>query len=300
MNPPRIQWLQVFAEAGRFLSFRKAADALHVTSAAVSQQIKALEDHLGQKLFKRYGPRLEFTEAGKFYWGRVDALIKTYQLDFEAFDQRFNSQSFRLNAPLFVAQELLIPNYLSYQRHAPNVDLRITTGTEYINFDTASTDAAIRFGQGTWRGLDAKLLSKVQIAAVCSPSYLAQHEDLMLKDDRCTGIASDHHVLLTLNESLDEWHFLYPDLTPKDIVVCDSYFSVIKAAEQGIGIALGLFPVINHWINDARLKRVGKPLAQSPSSYWLVAPSEQTQSNSLDACYKWAKGLFEGLPQLAS
>jgi LysR family glycine cleavage system transcriptional activator len=294
MNPPPIQWLAVFAAAAEHLNFSKAAAHLNVSPPAVSQQIKALEDYLGTPLFKRKGPRLELTEAGDFYSASVSQMMQTYQSGFKEFDRRFNRRSLRLNTPLFIAQEMLIPNYMGYKQLQPDTELRISTGTEYIDFDTNIADAAIRFGDGNWPHLHARLLSQTQISPVCSATY-KQHN--IPASDQLSELV-DNQVLLTTFEKADEWYRLLPDINPRDIIVCDSYFSVIKSAEQGLGVALGIFPAINNWVNNGQLSLMAPQLYDSNTGYWLVYPKQRKDSDMINACYQWARKLFDGLPEL--
>jgi LysR family glycine cleavage system transcriptional activator len=325
MKPPPIQWLPVFEASARHKSFRKAADELHVSPPAVSQQIKALEKYLEIKLFRRHGPRLELTDAGHFYYQLAADTVRSHQQGFKEFDRKYNQRSLRLNTPLFIAQEILIPNYLTFKTLEPNTELRITTGTEYIDFDTGIADAAIRFGLGHWQGLEAKLLCPVKVSPVCSPDYLKQNpigkrsntnNSYTSNSNTDTSHAtktsapkpsfptSDVHrwlndqTLLSTNENYRDWLQYSPELQQHQGIVCDSYFSAIKSAEQGLGVALGIFPAINNWVNDGKLLSLTECL-DSPTSYWLVCPKEHARSALIDSCYRWAKQLFDGLPELS-
>jgi len=295
MNPPPIQWLPVFAKAAEYKSFKKAAEHLNVSPPAVSQQIKALEDYLGVSLFKRNGPRLDLSEAGEFYFESVQHTINTYRSGFEEFDRRFNKRTLRLNTPLFIAQEILIPNYLAYKKLEPCAELRITTGTEYIDFDENISDAAIRFGTGNWPALHSKLLKKIEVSPVCSPSYFEKN----LSGNKAFSDCINEQVLLSTTEEIDEWRALYPEVDAREIIVCDSYFSVIKSAEIGLGVALGLFPAINSWVNNKNLKLITRDFVDTKAGYWFVYPRQRNQNDLLDSCYDWSKGLFESLPALS-
>jgi LysR family glycine cleavage system transcriptional activator len=294
MKPPPIQWLLVFAKAAEHKSFRKAAEQLNVSPPAVSQKIKSLEDYLGIPLFKRKGPRLELSEAGEFYYLAIQSMLKGYISSFEEFDRRFYNRSLRLNAPLFIAQEILIPNYLGYKKREPKAELRITTGTEYIDFESNVADAAIRFGMGEWPSLNSELLCQVTATPICSSAnfkYESQDYDSLIE------ILKDQ-TLLTTDESAKDWQSLFPELEPKEIIVCDSYFSVIKSAEMGLGVALGLFPAINGWVNQNKFKLMSKEQFEIEAAYWFVYPKQRTENRLIGSCFEWAKGLFDSLPPL--
>ncbi|WP_339770781.1 LysR family transcriptional regulator [uncultured Paraglaciecola sp.] len=295
MNPPPIQWLAVFAAAAKYSSFRKAADTLHVSPPAVSQQIKALEEYLGSKLFRRNGPRLTLSSAGEFYYQVAANIMSLHHSGFTEFDQRFNKRSLRLSTPLFIAQELLIPHYMAYKELQSKAELRITTGSEYIDFDTGQADAAIRFGHGGWPNLVSRLLCKVHISPVVSPLYQAK---CMRQPQSDLSSLVNNHILITTDENLQDWYSLFPDIHPKDVIVCDSYFSAIKSAEKGLGIVLGLFPAINNWVNEGRLTQLSNGYFDTQSAYWLVSPKQQEDNPLIASCFTWAKTLFDGLPAL--
>jgi len=297
LKSPPIQWLPVFEASARLLSFKKAAESLHVTPPAVSQQIKVLENYLDQTLFDRRGRKLKLTTAGEYYYQVALRVMSQHHLGFEEFDRRFNHRSLRVSTPLFIAQELLIPNYMSFKKLKPDSDLRITTGSEYVDFKSEEIDAAIRFGDGLWPDLDCRLISHVQIGAVCSRDYLAAEN---LDIENCYSFEVLNRLTLISNsEELQDWTAVFPELNPKNRIICDSYFAVIKAAEKGLGVAPGIFPAINPWINDRRLNIL--PLEQTietNSGYWLVSPKHAEQSELIDTFYHWAKTLFSQLPEL--
>lgn len=294
MNPPPIQWLPVFYYAAQYKSFRKAAERLCVSPPAVSQHIKSLEAYLGVRLFKRNGPTLTLTDEGKFYYQSIQPMMMHYHSSFNEFDRRFNKRVLRLNTPLFIAQELLIPNYMHFKVIEPNAELRISTGTEYIDFDSNIADAAIRFGHGDWPELNAKLLCKVAVSPICSTNYTSSHIDIQ----RTLEEQLNNQVILTTDESIKEWRQLFPNIAPKEVVVCDSYFSIIKSAEMGVGIALGIFPAVNNWINNQKLQRLTQQMFEIEAGYWFVYPKQRTDNTLIDAGYKWSSQLFGKLPKL--
>jgi len=296
MNPPPIQWMPVFEAAAKYKNFRKAAEQLNVSPPAISQQIKALENYLGMALFRRNGPRLHLTEAGEFYYQIATKVVAEHCQGFNEFDQRFNKRSLRLNTPLFIAQELLIPSYMGYKELQPNTELRITTGTDYIDFDSGTADAAIRFGMNDWPNLDTKLLCSVEISPVCSASY---YQKYCSEAGTSKAALLHNQILITTNENSNDWKYLFPDIQPKETIICDSYFSAIKSAEKGLGIVLGIFPAINCWVNERRLQLLKNKFLNTQAAYWLVYPKQHEDNELLDACYKWSKELFDALPKLS-
>jgi LysR family glycine cleavage system transcriptional activator len=102
-------------------------------------------------------------------------------------------------------------------------------------------------------------------------------------------------VLISVYDDLRDWHNLYPNLKPKNKIICDSYFSVVRSAEAGLGIAIGLTPVINRLINDNRLVSFDAKFSNTNYAYWLVSPKNNSNSEYISALYHWMKDLFNDL-----
>ncbi|OZG72790.1 hypothetical protein BTA51_14820 [Hahella sp. CCB-MM4] len=289
-KPPPIQWLPVFESAARLMSFKKAAEELCVTPPAVSQQIKVLEEYVGRALFDRSGRNLKLTQAGEYYYEIVRGIIKSHQKGYWDFERTYKSPTLQISTPLFVAQELLIPNYMSFRERAPGIELRIMTGSEFVDFENESVDAAIRFGEGRWPDLDCRLLCKIDIGVVCSKSYLAKRG--LDRNDFFGAAELQQQVLLSAFADMNDWERMIPDLQPADKIICDSYFSTIKSAEEGLGVAIGLFPIINRLLHNEHLIALNTDPFDTQMAYWLVAPEHSVNQDRIDLFYEWARDLF--------
>ena len=286
---PPIQWLPVFEAAATELSFKKAAEQMHVTPPAVGQQIKALEDWLGVPLFERRPRSLTLTPEGEHYLSVAREVLQAHKRGYMEFKRRFQNSSFNISTSLFIAQEVLIPNYLSFADFYPDTELRIEARMSLADFDSDTIDAAIRFGAGQWPATQARKLCDVKVAPVCSPDYL--------KENPITDIQNlDQHRLIYSSAQLEEWHFLLGD-KPHQKLVCDSYMAAMKAASEGVGIALGIFPVSNNWLNKGLLTMPFPALVPTPYGYWVCTPEQRSHPAS-EAFYDWAKQLFDQLPML--
>ncbi len=293
MSPPPIQWLPVFEACSRLLSFKLAAQELCVSPPAVSQQIKVLEEYLGMSLFDRSQRTLRLTQAGEYYAKVAQDVIGRHISGYQEFERTFQTQTVQVSTPIFIAQELLIPNYMSFKHVAPDLELRIVTGNDYVDFDIEPVDAAIRFGAGNWSGLTQRLLCEVGLQLVCSQQYLLDNK-LSAKDFLPREVLHEQ-VLLSLFEDLKDWHTLLPDLSSPKKIICDSYLSAITSAQEGLGIAVGLTPVINRLVNTGRLVALSVEPATTDLAYWLVSPASRDNDKRIQSFYSWVKPLFDGL-----
>lgn len=292
-KPPPIQWLPVFEAAARLLNFKEASEELCVSPPAVSQQIKVLEEYLGVSLFDRSTKKLRLTDAGQFYYEYAEDIIKRHVNSYRHFERKYRYPILQLSAPIFIAQELLIPNYPNFSQYSPDVDLRITTGNEYIDFENEPLDAALRFGPGNWPDLDCRFITDVEPKLVCSPEYF-QHHDLS-QEDLITKEELEEHTLLSVFENLSDWHNVLSGVMPNRKIVCDSYFSVIRSAEEGLGIGVGLKPIVNRLVDSKRLVYLNTESMSTDYSYWLVAPHNRADTKQVDALYQWLTSLFDKL-----
>lgn len=292
-SPPPIQWLPVFEASARLLSFKRAAEELCVTPPAVSQQIKILEAYLGVVLFDRSGRKLRLTAPGEHYFGIASAVLNRHQEGYREFERRFHQALLQISAPIFIAQELLIPNFSDFKNHAPEAELRILTGNDLVDFDTTPVDAAIRFGDGEWPDLNKRLLSEVTLSLVSSDAYL--HKQGLDRDSYFDAQRVQDQVLISLYEDIRDWTTLFPEIEPQRTIVCDSYFAASRLAEEGQGIMVGLLPIIKRLIKSGRLCPLLGPPLETNYSYWLVTPKRKSGDPNVDAFFRWSKQLFESL-----
>ena len=290
---PPIQWLPVFEAAARLLNFKKAAEELCVSPPAVSQQIKVLEEYLGVTLFDRSGRKLRLSRAGEFYYKISSDIIKRHAKGYREFERKFRSPILQLSAPIFMAQELLIPNYAKFREYAPSVELRITTGNEYVDFDDEPVDAALRLGKGDWPDLECRFVNDVNIRFVCGQAYVEGQgitQETFLSKEQL-----EDHVLISSYSDLRDWRGFYPDINPKNKIICDSYFSAVRSAEEGLGIAIGIIPIINRLIKEGRLVTLTSDSVNTDLAYWLVSPKYSAEFEHIGNLYRWVKDLFDAL-----
>jgi LysR family glycine cleavage system transcriptional activator len=292
-QPPPIQWLPAFEAAARLLNFKQAAAELCVSAPAISQQIKVLEAYLGVNLFDRSTRKLRLTEAGESYFHSAREIIQKHHKSYREFERTYRYPTLKVSAPLFIAQELLIPHYNAFKEFAPEINLRLNTGHNLVDFESEPIDAALRFGRGNWPELECRLVSRVEPRLVCSRAYLNRTgltENTFLTKERL-----EQQTLISVYEDLKDWTGSYPGIKPANKMICDSYYMAFRAAEEGLGIAVGLRPVINRHIRDGRLIMLDTDPLTTDFAYWLVAPPNRARSENIDTLYRWIKSLFATL-----
>lgn len=298
-NTPPIQFIPVFEAAARHLSFKLAAEELCVSAPAVAQQVKAFEHWLGKPLFNRHTRSLSLTVEGDHYYSVAKKTMQNHCRGHVDFVRKFEKKSLTLSAPFFVAQELLMPNYLNFSEYCPDTELRIEARMSYVDFYSETIDVAVRFGDGDWPNLNCLLLSEAFVAPVYGPSYELKNS--------FTEIGELYkHRLIYAEPEISGWGeklCASNEAQEIDTVICDSYMAAIKAAADGIGVALGIFPTLNEWVNNKKLTLPFPDQIETGKGFWLVYPKSRSNINDempeeLLNVYRWVKQLFNDIPAL--
>ena len=170
---PPLNALRAFEAAARHLSFTRAASELNVTQAAISHQIKALEDHLGLSLFRRLNRALMLTEQGQTLFPAVrDALDRLAEAAARLRAREAGGTLTVSTLPSF-AVKWLVPRMSHFQDRHPDIDLRISAKEYLVDFARDGIDVAIRFGRGEWPGVRVEWMADEALTPVCSPVLLS-------------------------------------------------------------------------------------------------------------------------------
>jgi LysR family glycine cleavage system transcriptional activator len=187
---PPLNALRTFEAAARHLSFTKAADELCVTQAAVSHQIKSLEDTLGVQLFRRYNRRLELTRAGLDYLPPLRDAFDMMAVATRRLRPDSESGQLKVSTLQSFATKWLIPRLARFHERHPDIDPMISTSQRLVDLEAEEVDVAIRVGLGIYPGLHAVPLMDDLAFPVCAPRLLDGPKPLRQPADLV------HHVLL--------------------------------------------------------------------------------------------------------
>lgn len=276
--------LRVFEAVATRLNFGEAAEALHVTPAAVSQQIKSLEDYLQTPLFRRKGRHVQLTPEGLQLLPGVrrglDELETTLQ------QLRRERQSGTVNVSMLASflQKWLAPRLGALRAAHPHLDLMLHTSREPVDFARSDFHAAIRLGRGEYPGLHAEKLLDEWLVAVAAPRVLKAHGPLPL-DGELSGLPLLH------GEDLG-----WPDwLSGKREgrhgsrrgAYLDDSVSLLTAANEGLGYALVRWTLVAGDLEAGRVALASPRVLPHRFSYWLVCPPAYVALPKLTAFRDW-------------
>lgn len=284
---PSLNALRAFEAAARQGSFVRAAEELHVTPAAVSQQIKQLEDYLGVALFRR-GKTLTLSESA----GAVLPLVSG------AFDQleqavtrvRANNTSGPLvvSAPPAFAARWLIPRLDDFHASHPDVQLRLMATRRLVDFALEEVDMAIRFGAGVYPGLRAERLFTESIVPVAAPKLAASIKtpaDLA----GCTLIEDEWHAGEGVFPDWETWIASLGAIveTPLRIQHFSDANLAIQAAVAGLGVTLTWYSLVVNDLQDGRLVQLLGQAIPTTLGYHLVIPESRVSADKVETFRSW-------------
>ncbi len=288
---PPLNSLKSFEAAGRLLSFTAAANELNVTQAAVSHQIKVIEDYLGVSLFDRYPRRLALTEQGKTLLPEViEAFDRVSNAVASINREQFsNALSVRL-APSFAAK-WLSPRLKYFWLQYPEIDLRLYHTHSAVDFEREEIDIAVTYGKGKWPGVVSDKLLSLDFSPVCSPSFMTNDKPLTDLDNlRYYALLHDANY-----ECWDDWLKLagVKDIDAKRGTVIDDTNVLIQAAIDGQGVALGSSTFVEDLLESGRLVKPFDVTLVNEFAYFVVYPEAHLKNPAVLAFKDWLLSLVD-------
>ena len=285
---PSLNGLRAFECAARHMSFTRAAEELNVTQTAISHQIRRLEDELGVRLFMRLKDGLALTDEGNAYLPGIRSAFLELRYSTEKLLESSNNSVLTISTLVSVASKWLLPRLPSFREAHPDIDVRISASTEWVDFRKGGIDAAIRYGDGNWPGLRADWLMADEIFPVCSPPLLTGDKPLNTPADLA------HHPLLqvsgvTANDWNDWLHAAgQPPLTAKGPrLTFDLAMMAVQAAIDGQGVCIGRSTYVDDDLRAGRLVAPFDLRLKSASGFYLVTPHDQAESKKIVAFRGW-------------
>jgi LysR family transcriptional regulator of beta-lactamase len=272
--------LRAFEAAARHASFTRAAIELCVTQAAVSHQVKQLEQRLGATLFRRLPRGLMITEEGL---ALLPALQESFDRMAEMLD-RFEGghvrQVLKLGTVGTLAVGWLVPRLAHFQENYPFVDLRLSTNNNRVDIAAEGLDYAIKFGNGAWHDTEAEALFEAPLSVLCIPS-IAQE---------LTSPQDVARQPLLRSYRADEWPSWFAaaqvEAPPIHGLVFDSSVLMVEAALQGVGVALAPPLMFARQLASGALKQPF-PISISKGSYWLTRLKSRAVTPAMEMFRNW-------------
>ncbi|MEM1199200.1 MAG: transcriptional regulator GcvA [Pseudomonadota bacterium] len=290
---PPLNGLRAFEATARNMSFTQAAEELHVTPAALSYQVRQLEEILGIKLFKRLNRAIELTPQGQ-------ALFPGIRAGFERMDEAMRTLRRRAETnvlvvsvgPAFAAKWLAPRLYRFIQRH-PDIDPRISANIQISDFENEQIDLAVRFGTGAYPNLHSERLISDYVTPLCSPELVADtHPHPLRTPEDLAQHVLIHDESLSFFENVPSWQ-VWCEAAGLTNIDLDGgvHFSLadhgLDAAVEGAGVVLGRIALAHFDLKSGRLVAPFALKIPVAYSFYVVSPMATKDDPKVTAFREW-------------
>jgi len=294
-NVPPLNWLRAFEASARHLSFTGAARELNVTQAAVSQKVKALEQHVGRQLFNRLPRSLELTATGEAYLPAVrDAFIKLADGTDHVFGPSVRDR-LTIRAGVSFTERWLGRHLPAFQIAHPHIPLKVLTALWPVDHDWEGVDLEIRFGNGRWPAVETRKLTDEKFFPLCART---------MADGRpapASAAELSEHTLYHMTGHPKLWaHWLaeagHDDINPDNSpsVLTDTWSLAADAAAAGGGVMLGFSSLLREQGPDGPLIKPFGPEISTGDAFYAVIPQGRRVSPDAETLIDWVKTSMSG------
>ncbi|MDN3557926.1 choline sulfate utilization transcriptional regulator [Halomonas maura] len=281
--------LRVFESAARHLSFTAAAKELRSTQSAVSQQVRALEEQLGLRLFDRVYRGVRLTEPGQALFGAVQEGFATIENTIDRLQRRHRNPRLNILTDFSLASYWLLPRLPDFRHRHPHIDVRIMTNQGVFDWQGQEVDIAIVFSDQ--RGLErgTRLLDE-EVFPVCSAGFLDQHGPI----GDLAGLGEVPLLTLTADQGQRwlDWPGYFEHLggqahlAPSELIF-NNYPLLVQAAIAGQGVALGWRGLVDDLLERGMLVGLEALSLKSDNGYGVIDVHPEDRSPAKQAFLDW-------------
>lgn len=281
-----LQALRTFVEVGQRGSIKAAAEALHVTSGAVSQQIRLLEERLETVLFTRERLGLRLTEAGASLYPSLLQAFAQIESAVAALEASKKRPTLTVSTVASFAASWLVPRLGRFNQRHPEIEVRVEATSDLADMRRDRVDVALRHGLGNYPGLEVKRLMAPVLVPVASPGLLSGDQELSRPQD-CLNYPLLHDI------DRADWplwlsaHEAAPDPRAERGTAFEDDFLLIRAAEAGQGLALVPEVYAREEIAAGRLVQVLDKPWPARFAYYAVTRPDAMQRPEIKAFIDW-------------
>ena len=297
---PPLTSLRAFEAAARHMSFAKAADELNVTPAALSFQIKSLEEHLGEPVFRRLNRAVELTEAGRALAPGTSDGFAALQGAWRAVRRITDQTNLTVTAgPAFTAK-WLAPRLFDFAQAHPEIELRFSASLRQMDFNRDGVDVAIRFGLGPDDGLYSLPLAREWVTPVMVPELAAKYPTA--ESLRDAPLISDQSIdFLDPPADWAAW-FRAMDVAPPEEMHGPRFSQAdhaVDAALAGVGVVLGRRALVIKDVAEGRLVAPFRLALNTGARFRFLCPEGLEKRPQIRAFRDWILAEIEKTKALA-
>jgi LysR family glycine cleavage system transcriptional activator len=279
---PPLTAVRAFEAAGRYENFSRAAEELGMTQAAISYQIRQLEDRVGKPLFVREKGRVRLSDSGRRLLPALTSGFAGISEAFEALREE-DQDILSLSAAITMGGTWLSARIGRFQLRYPDLAVRIGLSNDLVDFGLGGVDAALRGGMGEWEGLRSDFLYRQHFTPICTPAFF-----------EANGIERPEDLLrverIGPNDRLWASWFARVGIgapPPRQGVVLDSQMQEATAIMSGYGIAMMTPMLWRAELDSGRLVQPFEELYVSRTALWFVHPAGRVGVRKIERFREW-------------
>jgi len=275
------------------MSFSRAADELHVTPAAISHQIHALEEDLGVRLFHRMNRSIELTASARILLPGLSEAFAGIQSSVRRLRAHNDTGTLTVTSSPSVAAKWLVLRLHRFQEQYPEIDARISATDDVVDLTKGDFDIAIRYGSGKYPGLDVELLFTNEVFPACSTQLLTAGPPLRLPDDllRHTLI---HDQAIERDPLVPTWPMWLKAAGVKNVpplagLSFNNMHLALDAAIAGHGVVLAYSTIAAADLAAGRLVRLFSLALPDQFAYYIVTAPGALERPKVRAFRNWLR-----------
>ena len=289
-NLPPLKSLNVFLSAAKNESFKAAAEQLYVTQAAVSQQIRLLEEFLGCQLFERNSKKTKLNEKGLLLKPYIEQAFEQISHGVNAVSLEPNANELKISTLHSVTSAILIPKISEFQDLNPHLSVQFSPNNKLDTFENQDVDIAIRRGLGDYPGLESRKLLNDTIIMIASPLLFLKKINTkdVFKHPLLEDTSSD--IQEVIQACCAQYH-IHPNQLKSGLKTTDA-LPIIQSAIAGQGIAFVSKVLVDEHIKNGHLINPLNYVFDSSRTLYLVAPPHHFKWDKVKRFEAWIKTIL--------
>ncbi len=282
---PPLQGLYYFYTAAEKGSFKLAAESLFVTPAAVSQQIRQLEEWLECDLFIRQHRNVKLTNEGDILFQSASKGFSEIQNGVRRLNQDPDPTRLSLSTHPSFSQHWLLPRINEFRQLHPKIALLMDPRNELVDFQDGSIDLCIRYGKGDYPDIESQWLMDEVLYPACHPRYQQEHKLDSIQDLSHADLIEDVWPDMDWRRWLENMDVI----NTKPPLKYNGSNYVLEGALAAQGVALVKHSLAYRYLQEGKLVRIGNIAIQSTYSYYLCAPHNYFNRDKVRVFSDWIK-----------
>lgn len=277
--------IEAFMVASRASSFKDAAAQLALSPAAFTRRIQALESHIGVKLFDRGAAAPTLTVAGERYLQRLQPSYEAMRAATEWMAPDPERRALRVGVSQSFAVSWLVPRLPRFYQQTQGIDLALQTCADNVDLLGGAADVRILYGHGDWGHFMSQKLLELEAFVVCAPQMMAGPQLPRHPGELCD------YPLLELAHPANQWRewLRQAGLPPprREPMCFDSAQVMYEACAQGLGIALGVPPLVDSFLASGRLRMPFERSYPMSGAYYVAALPQFRRHEAVQILWRW-------------